>query len=537
MNVVGYARLSRDEDKENYASITTQEDIIKEYAAKRGWTISKIYIDDNYSGYNFDRPAFKDMDSEISKGNIDVIVAKNLSRVGRNSGEIQVFCARLRELDVHLYTSEDGDRDVALDKEGTLGVFSWVNEMYIRKVSNDIRENMKTKQRAGTLIMGNFYGYKKIRLTDREKKNNPNAVFSLIVDEEIKPVIQLIFKLYISGFGYKKICDVLDDYGYPTPSQNAKRRREENDKISEKSLPVSNEWHTDMIARIIKDDLYIGTLRTRKKHARLMKGKQMKVPKEEQYVFSNHHEAIISEEDFQLAQEINQKRIDKAYRTNKAKYNYIFSSFLECGDCGHPLIGLNVRKSPVIVRGYNCTMYQKYGKTHCTNHTVKEEKVLFLFREFLKDVKSQYQEFISNIKTKDNKRNVKSAEEKTQKELSNAKAELKETLNLKIKALIKESNPEYKNAIEETYESIEMDLKKKISSLTNRLNDLQKVSSSDIENSIKSNIEIFDNLINSETPERSDLERVLNKIIVYEDRSLEYILKVSIEKLTYSDIL
>lgn len=526
MNVVGYIRLSRDEDKENYSSIISQQDIINEYAKERNWTISKMYIDDNCSGYSLDRPEFSVMINELEKNNIDTVLTKDLSRIGRNNGKVLVLIDRFKELNKRLILITEGNNglDLLEDDNDIIGIKTWYNEMYIKDISRKIRANMHAKQKKGELIMGNYYGYKKIKINDK---------FNLVVDEDIKPIIELIFKRYIDGDGYKKVCDILDEKNYPTPSEYISKRHKENGRIFKNA--ITKRWQTHMIQRIIQNDIYIGTLRTKKRQARLIKGKQENVAKEDQYIFPKHHEPMINEQTFELAQEIKHKRSAKAYRKNKEKYSYIFGSFMECGDCGHTASGLNLRKAPIITRGYNCAMYIKYGKKQCSNHTVKEEKVLFFFKEFLKDIKLEYEEYINSIDTKEEKNNINKLLSKYTKELVFAKEEIKLVINQKIKELRQENNIEYRDIIESSYTEVENEKKKSILELSSKVNELQRVNNSDIEKNIKSNIEIIDSIINADKPERKYLEMILDKIIIHHDRNLEFKLKVDIGKLTFNE--
>lgn len=522
MNVVGYVRLSRDEDKENYSSIITQKNIIEEYSNKKNWVISNMYIDDNCSGYTFDRPKFSKMLVEIENGKIDVIIAKDLSRIGRNNGKVLVFIDRLRELNIRLILVEEasGGLDLLKDDNDILGIKTWYNEMYVKDISRKIRASMHIKQKKGELIMGNFYGYKKVKI---------NGTFKLIVDEEIKPVVQLIFKKYINGLGYKKICDLLNEIGYPTPSEYIQKKHEERGRVFKNT--VTHKWQIHMISRIIKNDLYIGTMRTKKRQARMIKGKQESVAKDKQYIFENNHEPIISKQDFQLAQQINVKRNKINYR-GKAKYNYIFSSFMQCGECGYGIIGCNLRTYPIVVRGYNCRMYRKYGNKQCKNHAIKEETILFFFKEFLKDVRKEYEEYIFSIDLLQNKNELKKSINKMKRELSIANEELNLILSQKIKDLAKEESEEYRNIIETAYSEIEGEKKKNILSLIQSIKEVEDSMKSQIRNNLKTTLDIFDNIINAEVPRRENLERILDKIIVYNDRNLEFKLKVNIDNLT-----
>ena len=157
---------------------------------------------------------------------------------------------------------------------------------------------MYSKQKSGRLIMGNHYGYVK----------DTEDVTKLYVDEEIRPVIELIYKLYIEdGLGRKKICDILNSkYDYPTPSVYYQQKHLERGRIYKH--PVQKLWSTYMISNILNNDVYTGTLRTHKKKTISIRGRAIKLPEEEHFVFENHHEAIISKETFELAQEIRKRK-------------------------------------------------------------------------------------------------------------------------------------------------------------------------------------------------------------------------------------
>lgn len=521
MNIVGYVRLSRDEDKENYSSIENQQQLIREYAKSKGLVVSKMYIDDNYSGYTFDRPDFQEMKKQLKSGNIDIIIAKDLSRIGRHSAWTQIFIEEVQKLGKRIILPHEGngyDSDVGDD---ILGIKTWYNEMYVKDISRKIRSSMLSKQKSGELIMGNFYGYKKIRKNDN---------FILIPDEEIKPVIQLIFKLYIDGNGYKKICDILNEKGYPTPSEYIKQRHAENGRAF-KNI-VTNIWQTHMIQRIIQDDVYAGNLRTRKMHSKLLKGKQEKVSKKEQFIFENHHEPMISKEQFELAQKIKKSRSKNNYRVKDNCNNYIFSGFVKCGDCGHAALGKKLKRKGSFEYGYECSMYQKYGLKQCKTHQITEDKVLFFFKEFLKDVKKEYEDYINKVDIKQKKRNTKTTLEKMKKELNVLNDELKLLLNQKIKDLMKESNTEYKEIIENSYSELENEKKKKINELSQKIIKLERINNNDIEKSIKTTIDIFDQIINNNKPSRKLLEMILDKIIINSDKTLDFKLLVNIDKLT-----
>ncbi len=529
LNVVGYVRLSRDEDKENYSSIAAQQNMIADYAAGKGWKVSKIYTDYNFSVYTLDRPEFCSMLEEAKQGKVDVILAKDLSRIGRNNGRVLVLIESLREWGIRLLliTEAEGGLDLLEDQHDILGIKTWYNEMYIKDISRKIRANMHTMQKNGQLIMGNIYGYNKVK---GEQK------FQLTVDEAIRPIIKLIFQLYIQGLGYKRICDILNEKGCITPSEYLREKHENLGRVFKNS--VAQQWQTHMIQRIIQNDVYIGTLRTQKKRARLIKGKQEKVPPEEQYVFENHHEAIVSEETFILAQEIKQKRNNKPYRNNKDKYPYIFSSFVECGDCGGAGIGLKLGKAQGARRGYNCSKYQKYGNVQCWNHGIGEEQLLFYFRELMQALVTTHEDYITNMKTAAPPVNSHAALKTLYKDLKQTKLELKLTISQKIKDLSKEDNIEYGEMIEKSYEELEAAKKKKIADLEKTILELERAENAEESKAASSNREILHRILHTEVPLRKDLEQILDKIVIYASKSqkgrqVDFQLKVELDKLVY----
>ena len=192
----GYCRLSRDEDKENYSSIEEQKRIIKDYASSRNWNIKDedFYIDDNVSGYTFNRPEFSKMIEKVKGGKIDVVIAKDLSRIGRNNGKVLVLIDEFKNMQKNLILVSEmgGSYDVLNDRDDTIGITTWFNERYVKDCSRKTRDHIYSKQKTARLIMGNYYGYEKVFKDD---------IPMLYIIEELKPAIETIFKLYVEN-GY-----------------------------------------------------------------------------------------------------------------------------------------------------------------------------------------------------------------------------------------------------------------------------------------------------------------------------------------------
>lgn len=524
MTVVGYCRLSRDEDKENYASIEEQKRIIKDYANTRNWIIEDkdFYIDDNVSGYTFNRPEFSKMIEGVKGGKIDVVIAKDLSRIGRNNGRVLVLIDEFKNMQKNLILVSEmgGTYDVLNDRDDTIGITTWFNERYVKDCSRKTRDHMYSKQKTGRLIMGNYYGYVK----DKED------VTKLYVDEEIRPVIELIYKLYIEeGLGRKKICDILNSkYDYPTPSVYYQRKHLERGRIYKHQ--VQKLWSTYMISNILSNDVYCGNLRTHKKKTVSIRGRAIKLPKEEHFVFENHHEAIISKETFKLAQKIKERKAKTKSTSGTRKRNYYFSGLCRCGDCGFGISGITITRKQG-QKGYECSQYRTYGKARCKCHEIKENDMIIHLKEFLKFTKQKYIEQIEKIEidTKINKEQVN--KEKIKFELETLMAEYKVLLNQKVKDLTSSTNEYQKQMIENTYRELEIDKTNQIEKLQQILKKEEQEISKEKIKKLKTAIEYFDDIIESEMPSRYVLENIIDTIWIYSDKTLKIDLKVDIEKL------
>lgn len=524
MTVVGYCRLSRDEDKENYSSIEEQKRIIKDYASNRNWIIEDkdFYIDDNVSGYTFNRPEFTKMLEKVKGGKIDVVIAKDLSRIGRNNGKVLVLIDEFKNMQKNLILVSEmgGTYDVLNDRDDTIGITTWFNERYVKDCSRKTRDHMYSKQKTGRLVMGNYYGYVK----DKED------VTRLYVDEEIRPVIKLIYKLYVEeGLGRKKICDILNSkYNYPTPSVYYRRKHLEKGRIYKH--PVQELWSTYMISNILNNDVYTGNLRTHKKKTVSIRGRAIKLPEEEHFVFENHHEAIISKETFEMAQNIRKRKARFKSTSGTRKRKYAFSGLIRCGDCGFGVSGITMNRKQK-QKGYECSQYRTYGKARCKCHEIKESDIIIHLKEFLKFTKEKYQDEINKIEI-----NVKTNKEQTNKEkikfeIETLKAEYKVLLNQKIKDLAGNNNEYQKQMIEASYKELELEKTSKIEKLQEILQKAEQDISKEKIIKLKTAMEYFDEIISAEVPSRYVLENIIDTIWIYSDKTVKFDLKVDTQKL------
>ncbi|MBR3003177.1 MAG: recombinase family protein [Clostridia bacterium] len=278
-----------------------------------------------FLGYisNDERPEFSNMLRDIDEGKIDIILAKDLSRIGRKGSRTLTFIDELKEKNVNLILTKDtfGEFNLLEGDDDLLGLSTWFNERYVKEVSKKVKVGMHKQLEKGILLQGPKFGYLKT-----SKKGE------LVIDESVRDTITTIFDLYEQGLGMRKICYKLNyEYDFLTPSQVIERDLAKKGKGYKK--PVKKLWDIYMIKRILKDEIYIGTLITHKTERKDIHKQGKKVKRENQYVFENHHEAIISKEQFERVQEMMQKRVKNSSMYTKKKRDYIFGGFLRCGEC------------------------------------------------------------------------------------------------------------------------------------------------------------------------------------------------------------
>lgn len=286
--VATYARLSVNEGGERDESLETQCELLSGFVAANGMGAFRQYIDNDESGVYFDRPGLLRLIQDIKNNLIGVVVVKDLSRLGRNNGETLTFLDFLKEHEVQLISIIDHYNSFTDDDE-IIGIRTWVNEHYCRDISKKVRANLRNKIKNGEYLGRPHFGYIK---STREKNR-------LVVDRRYQKVIQLIFDLYIRGWGYRAVAEHIQSMNIPTPSQ------EKNYAGAKKS----GRWNEQHIRRIITNRVYCGdTVQGVSEKVSFKSKKTRRLPPELWVVVENTHEPIISREIFALAQAIRFKR-------------------------------------------------------------------------------------------------------------------------------------------------------------------------------------------------------------------------------------
>ncbi len=303
-----YCRESRDDYDANYERIEVQRDILLRFCKRMNLVnIVDIILDDNVSGTSFKR--LNGIIERIKNGEIEVIVFKDASRLGRNLRESLNFIAMLEEYGVEiLFESEKYDEDFFPLK-------AWFNEQRAKDDSEKIRRVMRHKMESGDLIVKPVFGYMK-----KDGKLVPHPEHSKIVKD--------IFEMFISGMGTSQIATKLNYMGVPTPSQVSGGKKQ------------TTIWNRQHVWRIVNNDTYIGNMTYHKKTNLSYKNKKLvNVRPEDWIVKENHHEAIISQNDFELAKTM---AVHSRKTRPDRKKNRPFSGILECGRC-HSSLVLRIR--------------------------------------------------------------------------------------------------------------------------------------------------------------------------------------------------
>lgn len=523
----GYVRLSRDDDKQNYVSIENQKLIISQYAQSHGITIDRWYEDDGISGYIFERAGFTTMMNDLNK-DIDTIYVKDLSRIGRHNAKVLLLLDEFRENGKRLIAIDDNYDSSDSNSEDIIGIKTWYNEVYVKDTSRKIRHAIGARQKNGTLVTQPPFGYK--------RNAQSKSAIEIVSAEAIN--IKMIYKLYISGLGYRKISDYLTEQNIPTPSMVQHEREIQEGRLSKKS--IASRWSDGMVKDILDNDFYIGTLRLKKRARNTIHGKDKRVPKEDQYVFENHHPAIIDKATFALVQELKEKRNRTNYRGSRGQWigseiPNPFATCLFCKDCGNRLTPVKRQTSKRERKYYICSTYNTKGRRYCSKaHLIEEDELMENVITYIKLCRNALCQVINTYDLKDLD-SERIALERKQLEVHNNINEYKQQLKVLLAQKIKDmaSAGDNQDLLNETYDSMQKDLLCKIQKLEVQLKDLNTniLESTDVKVKLNSALDVVDRVIAGGKLRRQDIELLIEKITVDSNGMPEITLKYGLSDL------
>ena len=517
----GYVRLSRDDNKRNYSSIENQKKIIQQYAEENNMIIRHIYEDDGISGYSFNRPDFQKMMASLDT--INIIVAKDLSRIGRHNAKVLLFLEEMEEMGKRVILIDD-NYDSFYSDDDIIGIKTWDNERHVKNTSRKVKRIKRMEQESGTLVSQTPFGYTRHPLNKQ----------MILIDEEAAAILNLEKEIYLDGNGIRKTAEILSERGVPTPSMIDKERHESLGLVYNKQ--VAYQWSYGMVKDTLFNDYNNGVLRTHKRERVTINGKDKKVPKENQYIFPNHHPKIFDDNTMKLLNEVKDSRHHSQYRGQRAHVN-LFSGCLYCKDCGWKLTAIN---RPNRGKYYVCGTYNKKGKQFCQHaHLVTEETLMDALVKYLVLCRDSLADIIQNFdlsKLKVETYTPTDSKQRLEAELEKVKEELKVLITQKVKEIT--ANPSMNEIITETYAALQSDKMERISAIEKTLQDLTKephIPSTTIKPSLQTALDILNEVLEKKELSRKDIEVLVEKIIVDKDGNVDIYLKHGLGNLAAYD--
>ncbi|MBE6862904.1 MAG: stage V sporulation protein T [Ruminococcus sp.] len=452
----------------------------------------------------------------------DILIVKDFSRFSRRNSKGLVELEDLRDRGMRIISVGDSIDYPTFDDWTAIQFRFLINEMPVTDTSKKVKSVIKRRQEEGKWICSVPYGYLMV--------NNKNA--PIIVDEPSAEIVREIFNRYLEGWGYKKIANYLTDKNFPTPRMAEKMRKEQNGE--ECRLKAKREWSIITVSEILQNDFYIGTLRQGKYKRQRINGKEIKQNEVEHIVFENNHKPIVDFKTFAAVQEQIKKRSTSSYRGVK-KYDNVYSGYMVCGDCGAPMFSMSRGD---LAPAYTCGSYHRRGLKGCTSHHTRTDMLDELLKDYIRAIRDNSEEMIEKLKEslekeKTETKRSKSTVETLQKNIADIKEEIRIMQRMKARDIIRD--PDKEEIFEEIYgEQIE-ELTNRLDGLRNQLN-----MTADKHNTVakvnrvaKTVFEIFDDIISKPSLQKKDLDFILEKIVIYENR-IDIQLKADIDALLTS---
>lgn len=356
-----YIRLSKEDDNEGQSeSVNNQLSMLRTFSKERRLDVYDTYVDDGWSGTDFDRPDFKRLIADIEAGKVNMVVTKDLSRLGRDYILTGHYMERFfPENRVRYISLLDGiDTGVDSTANDITPFRAIMNDMYAKDISKKIRSVKHDKQRKGLFIGGKpVYGYK-MHLTEKNK---------IVVDPDVAPVVRRIFGMALEGVSCRQIAVRLNAGRVPPPAVYAGL-------TVGRTGPYTGKWSSERISDMLQNETYIGNMvQGRSKKVNYKSKKCIRQARKNWVVVEGTHEPIIEREVFDKVNLL----LDTRKFTRSRTYDFLLKGLIFCHECGHPLAVINRPNT----RGEDCLYFicrtwQRFTKAGvCTCHSIKEQTV------------------------------------------------------------------------------------------------------------------------------------------------------------------
>lgn len=470
-----YTRRSFDDNDDNEScTIINQKEMLTSFVSEKDdMIIIDYYVDDGYTGTNFNRPGFKEMFNDVVNGRINTILVKDLSRLGRNYIEVGKYIDEIFPIYNLRIISINDNVDSFLNPDSIKGLIvpikNLVNETYSKDISNKITSVYKSMAENGKFVAGTSpYGY----TFDPEDKHH------LIIDEEEARIVRIIFDMALHGDGRIKICKYLNNEGILCRKEIQRRKKH---KLSMDSFKIESRyyWGTTTIGRLLKSEVYIGNLEQMKTYKANFKSQNIISKSKDEWIrFENAHEPIITFDVF--------KKVQKNIKNNTSKRKEpscfsIYNGKLKCADCGRAMSRQDDNRGNRNISNYFCSSFLRVGQS-CKSHKIKTtildsivleaiQLQVKLVIELDRSLKKLYIKSNKNSMESEYKNSVKLAEIKIEN-LKEQKKELYESW--KFEEINKEEYLKTSNAIEEMIKGLNDDIKLYTSTYQENVKKLRK---------------------------------------------------------------
>lgn len=385
-NVGIYLRLSKEDMLEGESlSIENQKMILTKFVHDKGWNLVSEYVDDGYSGTDFDRPGIQRLLADAQLGKINIVVVKDLSRFGRNYIEVGRYIDYIFPMNNIRFIALNDNVDTADRSSAALDmmpIINLFNEWHSSSTSKKIKAVFEASAKAGKYLGGRVpYGY--------DRSDDPNHL--PVINPETAPVVKHIFELRLQGLSQRKISDRLNEEQILCPSEYYYQRQGKENPVNSRKL-----WSRPVVDRILHNPMYLGNLVQLKTTTVSHKNhKLVKKDEAEWVVVPNTHEAIITQEIWDRCREIDEERaIGRRTKTGDTKP---LCALMYCADCGFRMKFSRNQKMrgtttgnphQIVVGSYNCGTYSLYGKTVCPTHYISQRTIEEIV---LNDIRSMMQ--------------------------------------------------------------------------------------------------------------------------------------------------
>ena len=508
-----YYRLSRDDDKE-MNSLKNQRRILMDYIEQHGHIFVGESFDDNVSGMTFDRDGIEEIYKAASEHKMDVVLVKDLSRLGREKIQTAIFIDYLRRQGIRVISVTDNTDSFNEDDEFRMDMSQFINHMYARDVSKKVRYGYRQKQKDKGICNMPPMGYYKDKNTGK-----------IIVKNEPANIVKEIYAMYLDGYGFKAIAEKLNKDGKKSPSYYQKLYNDKNQGYNKPAITFKYLWDPTAVKRVLTNEFYTGTLICHVEETDKAKKIRRKVPVEEQFRHENFAPVIIPKEVWDKVQTLIEAKKENKVRASSGKPYHRYTGLLKCGDCGCTFVA-KIRRwkdKPDRIE-YVCYGYHRY-KGYCTSHRVQEKDLDNLVYKELLRLKSESEKNWLSIEDDVKKwlRNKAS----TEKQIAEAKITVS-NLELDIENILmerindKENRSIYDRMIEKKKKQIE-EFRIKINELINLEETVKKR-----RKVIKENIDMLDSIIAEGAISNVNLRLLIQEIQVLELENDELAIVIAI---------